>query len=68
MKPFRAIYRRLDYDCTSEEEPEEVLIIKLLPTEIDRLETQVVFLRTDGTFYSDILSRFTNCQIPWPPH
>ena len=66
MKPFRATYKQLDYDCTSEKEPETVLVIKLLPTQTDILEAEVIFVRADGTLYSDVLSRFTDCQVTWP--
>lgn len=66
MKPFRATYKQLDYDCTSEKEPEPVLVIEILPTQTDILEAEVVFVRANGSLYSDVLSRFTNCIVPWP--
>lgn len=66
MKPFRATYQKVSYTYRSEGEPETVLVIELLPAQSDTLEAEVVFLRADGSLCSDAISRFTNCQVPWP--
>ena len=64
MKPFRAIYQRHGIYGSREGEPEEVLVVEILPSLGDEAAT-VVFLHSDGRLDQDRIHKFGNCRIPW---
>ena len=66
MKPFKATYQKVTYDCKPYGKPETVLIITIVPAHSDCFEAEAVFIRADGSLCQDTISRFTNCILPWP--
>ena len=66
MKPFRAIHQRRSVCGDPQLEPEEVLIVEILPATSEDRGPEVIFVRPDGYLDSDWLGRFYNCRIPWP--
>ena len=66
MKPFRAIYRRQSVCRDAQVEPEEVLVIEVLPAPSEDRVPEVIFVHPDGRLDSDWVDRFYNCRIPWP--
>ena len=66
MKPFRATYRKRDVCTGVEEDPEEVLVLAVLPTLSGDPDPEVAFVYSDGRLGSDWIGRFTNCRVPWP--
>ena len=66
MRPFRATYQRRSVCRDVQVDPEEVLVIEILPSLPEDHGPEVIFVHSDGRLDSDWLDRFYNCRVPWP--
>ena len=66
MKPFRATYHKRNYYGEPKDNPVEVLVIQIVPSQTIEMCSEAIFVLPDGRIEQDEVSRLSNCRIPWP--